>query len=44
MHHGARLSNGQKLSAPMIRDTVKTPLAQIRSDVDFPTLEAYRYL
>lgn len=33
MHHGAILSNGRKLSAPMIRDTIKTQLAQIRSNV-----------
>ena len=32
MHHGAQLSNGQKISAPMIRDTIKTQLAQIRSN------------
>jgi malate synthase len=33
MHHGATLSNGHKISAPMIRDTIKTQLAQIRSSV-----------
>ena len=33
MHHGAQLSNGQKISAPMIRDTIKTQLAQIRVNV-----------
>ena len=33
MHHGAQLSNGQKISAPMIRDTIKSQLAQIRSSV-----------
>ena len=33
MHHGAQLSNGQKISAPMIRDTIKTQLAQIRANV-----------
>jgi malate synthase len=32
MHHGAQLSNGQKISAPMIRDTIKNQLAQIRSN------------
>jgi malate synthase len=33
MHHGAILSNGQKISAPMIRATIKTQLAQIRSNI-----------
>ena len=33
MHHGAILSNGQKMSAPMIRDTIKTQLAQIRANI-----------
>jgi malate synthase len=33
MHHGATLSNGHKISAPMIRDTIKTQLAQIRSNI-----------
>ena len=33
MHHGAQLSNGQKISAPMIRDTIKTQLAQLRASV-----------
>ena len=33
MHHGAQLSNGQKIAAPMIRDTIKTQLDQIRTSL-----------
>jgi malate synthase len=33
MHHGAQLSNGQKITAPMIRDTIKTVIEQIRDNV-----------
>jgi len=43
MHHGAMLSNGQKLSAPMIRDTIKTQLAQIRSSVGDERYDKSKY-
>jgi len=33
MHHGAQLSNGQKITAPMIRATIKTVIEQIRTNV-----------
>jgi len=33
MHHGAQLSNGQKITAPMIRATIKTVIDQIRTNV-----------
>ena len=33
LHHGALLSNGQKITAPMIRHTIKTLIEQIRFNV-----------
>jgi len=33
MHHGAQLSNGQKITAPMIRDTIKSVIEQIQANV-----------
>ena len=33
MHHGALLSNGQKITAPMIRSTIKSVIEQIRTSV-----------
>jgi len=32
LHHGAQLSNGQKITAPMIRATIKTVIEQIRTN------------
>jgi malate synthase len=33
LHHGAQLSNGQKITAPMIRDTIRAVIEQIRGTV-----------
>jgi malate synthase len=33
MHHGAQLSNGQKITAPLIRQTIKTVIEQIHASI-----------
>ncbi len=33
MHHGAQLANGQKITPAMIRETISTQLAQMRSNL-----------